>query len=108
VGNNADPCAANSYSPVPCLRKTQALEPPGAIVEPDDDLLRRRASPPEQVGVTVAIEVPSEERPGVASFGAELQNRKLTRAAQIELDAILQAPYPERRLVHQAVAIEIS
>ncbi|TMA57533.1 MAG: hypothetical protein E6J80_06215 [Deltaproteobacteria bacterium] len=89
------------------LRGTQALEPPGAIVEPDNDLGRLQEPPPEQVGVPIAIQVLSEERPVFAGFAAERQHRKLTRAAQLQLDAILQVPHPQRRLVNQAVAIEI-
>jgi hypothetical protein len=59
----------------------QALKPPGAIVEPDNDLMRRVASPPEKINITVAIKVLREEKPAILSSAAEGQHNQCPRTA---------------------------
>jgi hypothetical protein len=98
---------AKVESPSLWFRRTEALESPGTIVEPDEHLVRMPEPSPEQVGITIVIDVLREEWTGFVGCGAKRQSRELICAAQMQLDTLLQACHTECRLVSDSVAIEI-
>jgi hypothetical protein len=91
----------------PWCRRTQTLEPPCPVIEPDHDLLPWQRFLPEEIHVAVVVDVLRREDTVTCGIDTDSQDGLLAGAAQTELNILLYAASVERHQVGLVISVKI-